>query len=832
MAGSQLKQLKAALKDKGLIGQTNVSQKKKQKKKNSQSTNNNKSFNRDEKLQQLKEIRDQFNKFDQKINRSKHDISIIHQGKFVKVGSKQHNSLAIKNGNIQRQMKMQYDLEKFQHGKTGGILDKRFGENDSHLTKEEKMLARFTKERQSAASSKKRSVFSLASDDEQDESEEDEDDDGGFMLTHGGNTLSLDDEETINYVDEDSLQPPKKKSKNEVMKEIIAKSKFYKQQRQKEFAKTQDQIDELDEDFGDVMDDLRNVQLQISKNNTKDGGSGGSTNGGFSTKTPEQIEYDNKVRELTYDRRAVPAERTKTDEEIRKEHEDKMKKLEADRLKRMEGFIDDDRETQGDDLDNDFWAGSDNDSDGNEADGFTIKNSDHHESDSEKEEQDQNQDESHKREVKSQKITNVIMPFTIEEFIQEMSNVDPIKQPEYVKRICETYKPSLAEGNKEKMSNFVGVLFEYILHVANQYQDFEPFVKILRKLAESSTSKTATNYNESLVQRVREHIKHIQSRIDKQLTPGDLVFFAIIAYLFSSSDHYHIVITPSLILMNQILSNIIYHPKTVTDIAHGVYLIDVLLMYQRFAKRFDPEIINFIEHALFMMIPEIDKMNTSKLLSISPTAGNITLQFAMNKSEKICSLEESTLSIKQLYDEENLNKSCLISKLIQLMDKCVTLWKEKSSLIEILESFISILKHITKYNAIVTGPILTKFTRLYANLVKDRKPLTLQHHKAIAIATYAPKFEENFNPDKKSYDINRERQELNKVKHELKKEKKAALKDIRQENKFIAREQISEKKRMYEDYHKKMANIVNSIQSEEGAEKNQYERERKQRKRR
>ena len=101
-------------------------------------------------------------------------------------------------------------------------------------------------------------------------------------------------------------------------------------------------------------------------------------------------------------------------------------------------------------------------------------------------------------------------------------------------------------------------------------------MKILRKLAESSTSSRATTitttttttkaYNESLVERVREHIKHIQSRIDKQLTPGDLVFFTIIAYLFSSSDHYHIVITPSLILINQILSNIIYHPKTVTDI--------------------------------------------------------------------------------------------------------------------------------------------------------------------------------------------------------------------------------------------------------------------------
>ena len=102
------------------------------------------------------------------------------------------------------------------------------------------------------------------------------------------------------------------------------------------------------------------------------------------------------------------------------------------------------------------------------------------------------------------------------------------------------------------MSNFVGILFEYIL-CCQSISRFEPFVKILRKLAESSTSSRATTttttttttkaYNESLVERVREHIKHIQSRIDKQLAPGDLVFFTIIAYLFSSSDHYHIVIT-------------------------------------------------------------------------------------------------------------------------------------------------------------------------------------------------------------------------------------------------------------------------------------------------
>ncbi|KAM9915176.1 hypothetical protein OXX80_014230, partial [Metschnikowia pulcherrima] len=85
------------------------------------------------------------------------------------------------------------------------------------------------------------------------------------------------------------------------------------------------------------------------------------------------------------------------------------------------------------------------------------------------------------------------------------------------------------------------------------------------------------------------------------------------------------------------------------------------------------------------------------------------------------------------------------------------------------------------------------------------------------------------NPDKKSYDINRERQELNKVKAQIKKEKKSALKDIRKQTKFGARQQIEEKKEMYSEYHRKMANIVNSISTVEGAEKNQYEREKKKR---
>lgn len=60
--------------------------------------------------------------------------------------------------------------------RAGGIIDRRFGENDSSMSVEERMLERFTRERQRAS---KGSAFNL---------EEEED------LTHYGQSLSkLDD---------------------------------------------------------------------------------------------------------------------------------------------------------------------------------------------------------------------------------------------------------------------------------------------------------------------------------------------------------------------------------------------------------------------------------------------------------------------------------------------------------------------------------------------------------------------------------------------------------------------------------------------------------------
>jgi nucleolar protein 14 len=124
---------------------------------------------------------------------------------------------------------------------------------------------------------------------------------------------------------------------------------------------------------------------------------------------------------------------------------------------------------------------------------------------------------------------------------------------------------------------------------------------------------------------------------------------------------------------------------------------------------------------------------------------------------------------------------------------------------------------------------LEKLQRLLGNAQLGRRPLELHHHRPLAIKTYIPKFEESFNPDK-HYDPNKERAEAAKLRAEYKRERKGAMRELRKDAKFIARESLREKKERDSAYEKKYKRLVAEIQGEEGMEANAYERERQRRK--
>lgn len=96
--------------------------------------------------------------------------------------------------------------------------------------------------------------------------------------------------------------------------------------------------------------------------------------------------------------------------------------------------------------------------------------------------------------------------------------------------------------------------------------------------------------------------------------------------------------------------------------------------------------------------------------------------------------------------------------------------------------------------------------------------MELQHHKAIAIPSLIPKFEENYSADR-NYDPDQDRVNTSKLRKQVKSERKGAIKELRKDAKFIAG--VQQKKRIedLEFYENKMRKKVDNIGEERAEEK-------------
>ncbi|KAF8305377.1 Nop14-like protein [Clavulina sp. PMI_390] len=403
--GSQLSQLKSALSSAGLSrssqpGGSNASSKKR---KRAAAAGRDPALEKAAKAKKLGEIQSRMNPFDTKVTRLKHDVG----GRKVK-GVVGRPGVSKQEGLEKRKKLLLPEYEK--KNKVGGIIDRRFGESDLTLTPEERMLERFTRERQRTS----RGVdFNL------DDEVEDE-------LTHYGQSLSAvddfdgaglgldDDDEEANppmavdavekaRADDDGEvdpdEPQRKKTKAEVMSEVIAKSKEYKHLRQLAKEQDDDIRHAMDSEFGSIRDLLFGPKTDPSSSGSnaiplgtrstpgqpspiQDSGPApapsisSASEPAFAlpqtTVQNDDEDYDQVVRALVFDKRAKPTDRTKTEEEIAAEEAEKLQKQEKARLRRMRGDPEESDEDgderprkrrrgvpQGDDLDDDFELSGD-----------------------------------------------------------------------------------------------------------------------------------------------------------------------------------------------------------------------------------------------------------------------------------------------------------------------------------------------------------------------------------------------------------------------------------------------------------------------------------------
>jgi nucleolar protein 14 len=112
---------------------------------------------------------------------------------------------------------------------------------------------------------------------------------------------------------------------------------------------------------------------------------------------------------------------------------------------------------------------------------------------------------------------------------------------------------------------------------------------------------------------------------------------------------------------------------------------------------------------------------------------------------------------------------------------------------------------------------LQSIVELADSSIKQNVSLQLQRHKPVAIKTVLPKFQENYSLDK-HYDPDRDRAEMRKLQSQLKKETKGAIRELRKDAQFLAREKLAEIKQSDKAYQAKVKSIMGELSRTEGSE--------------
>ena len=136
--------------------------------------------------------------------------------------------------------------------------------------------------------------------------------------------------------DPDAAQAPR--SKHEVMKEVIAKSKLAKHERQKVKDADEELRMELDDELGDIR------SLLFSRPSTEASVDVAATERAATSASSKGDTYDAFVREMAYERRAKPQDRLKTAEELAQDQAKRLEEAESARLRRMRGELDEEGE--------------------------------------------------------------------------------------------------------------------------------------------------------------------------------------------------------------------------------------------------------------------------------------------------------------------------------------------------------------------------------------------------------------------------------------------------------------------------------------------------------
>uniref|UniRef100_A0A3B5KYW4 NOP14 nucleolar protein homolog (yeast) n=1 Tax=Xiphophorus couchianus TaxID=32473 RepID=A0A3B5KYW4_9TELE len=827
------------------------------------------------------------NPFEVKINRKKFDV----------LGRKSKHDVGLPGVSRSKAISKRKETllkEYKQKNKSNKFIDRRLGEYDAKMTPEDKILQRFAIERQHSHG--KRDVYNLNEEEElthygqslaeiekfndtvgsDDESEEKGLLSAELTASHFGGGGGLLRKKTSGGEQEDEQGGQKAKSRQELIEELIQKSKQEKRERQVQKEEAQELTEKLDQDW-------KSIQALMVKKTPK------AEHVDKPEEKPE--EYDMMVRELGFEMKAQPSEKMKTPEELAKEEKEKLQKLEADRLRRMmgdedgasvqsqvhmsaddlnDGFVldkndkktlayqdgkwnieeetEDDKEEEGktgeeegseaedeneeddDDVEEEEEEGSGEDEDGH-SDLESEQESENEENDEEEEASSSRQQQTLSREElkAQQEAAKAELPytFTAPESYEDLKDLlhghTPDNQRLIMARTQKCNHPSLAAGNKLKLQKLVGFLMEYMGELATRsppelctidklipelYALCQMFPEAAGKSMQSILGDAAHSMEEAV--EVKGHAAFP--------TLDMLVYLKVTALLFPTSDFRHPVTTPALLFISQTLTKC--PVRSLQDLTSGLVLCCLGVEYISFSKRFLPELINFLSGTLHLAVQ--DKASTGCMV-VPPfrLSGKYSDLLVLSNSESCSSWSKKNLPLsatQQLELKSDLNKdhyrlNCL-STCLDLVKRCCLLYKDLTSFTHIFQPIRTLLsKHLLF--VVLLQELHSEILDAISSASVTHTRLVFEKKKPIPLKLFTPKIVEVLDYGKKRGST-REEREKERLKHKYKKEFKGALREIRKDSRFLAREKLNEVMNRDAERKRKVKELLGSLATQEG----------------
>ncbi|XP_028658093.2 nucleolar protein 14 [Erpetoichthys calabaricus] len=417
-------------------------------------------------------------------------------------------------------------------------------------------------------------------------------------------------------------------------------------------------------------------------------------------------------------------------------------------------------------------------------------------------------------------------PETYSDLKSLLLRYSPEKQSLIIQRINKCNHPSLAVGNKAKLEKLFGFLFEYVGDLAiREHPDFGTISLLVPHLYDLCQlfPEAACKCVQSIFRDSAHDIEEVVEVKGKAPLPGlpVMVYLKISAMLFPTSDFRHPVVTPILVYMSQLLTKC---PITsLQDVAKGLLLCCLFIEYVSLSQKFVPELISYLLGILHLSVPEKHNLGYTPVPPFRAEGKRCDLLVLKNVRASESWMKKSfplsaicRLELKNEMEQDHFRLSSLATCL-DLVKRCVSLY---GSLPLFSKIFQPITTLIEKHLPVTIYPVYLQ--ELIENILQEVKsrpslyvPLVFDKQKPVPLKLYTPKIVQILDNGRRRGGTKKE-QEKQRLIHKYKKEFKGAIREIRRDSQFLAREKLSEIMERDAERKRKVKQLFGNLATQEG----------------